>query len=178
MTLHILSDARASNQQGGKDKQMKNIEAETTSDDRVSALRSALRSAPRKKAARSRSPLKAAVAQLLPDLLAFRAKGYNSAELAQIMRDNGFNIAAATLNKYINEARGGSTKKPKKKAVIKRSRAIPAPRSSASAAKPSSGAIEPAETITIPPSLLATKPLAQKKRAAREVLGHRFDDDL
>ena len=41
----------------------------------VSALRSALRSAPRKKGTRSRSPLKAAVVQLLPDLLAFRAKG-------------------------------------------------------------------------------------------------------
>ena len=42
---------------------------------KVSALRSALRSAPRKKGTRSRSPLKAAVVQLLPDLLAFRAKG-------------------------------------------------------------------------------------------------------
>ena len=54
-------------------------------DDRVSALRSALRSAPRKVGGRSRSPLRAAVAQLLPDLLAFRAKGYSDAELAGVI---------------------------------------------------------------------------------------------
>ncbi len=42
---------------------------------KVAALRSALRSAPPKKGIHSRSPLKAAVTQLLPDLLAFRAKG-------------------------------------------------------------------------------------------------------
>ena len=91
------------------------VEASLATSDKVSALRSALRSAPPKKGARSRSPLKAAVAQLLPDLLAFRAKGYTSAELAEIMRSNGFVIAARTLNKYINEARARPANRRKKK---------------------------------------------------------------
>ncbi len=91
------------------------VEASLATSDKMSALRSALRSAPRKKGARSRSPLKAAVAQLLPDLLAFRAKGYTSAELAEIMRSNGFVIAAGTLNKYINEARASPVNRRKKK---------------------------------------------------------------
>ena len=85
-------------------------------DEKVSALRLALRSAPRKVGGRSRSPLQVAVAQLLPDLLAFRAKGYSDAELAGVMRDNGFVIAASTLRKYLNEARGRSGKARKKKA--------------------------------------------------------------
>ena len=108
----------------------KKVEASEPPTDKVSALRSALRSAPPRENARSRSPLKAAVVQLLPDLLAFRAKGYTSAELAEIMRENGFTIAAATLTKYINEARAQTTHRRKNKAVVateaKRPPSIPA----------------------------------------------------
>jgi hypothetical protein len=147
-------------------------QAEATTDHNVAALRSALRSAPRKKGARSRSPLKAAVAQLLPDLLAFRAKGYNGAELAKIMRDNGFIIAATTLNKYINEARTVAGGKRKKKAATK------TPALKVTTGKSATIADKAAEKIVVPPSLLATKPLAQNKRTAKDVLGHRFDDDI
>jgi hypothetical protein len=144
-------------------------------DDKVSALRLALRSAPRKAGGRSRSPLRAAVAQLLPDLLAFRAKGYSDAELAGVMRDNGFVIAASTLRKYINEARGRSGKARKRKAE----KVAPA-RTSSKAITVESGSrtVDDARTVATLPSLLATKPLAQIRRAAKDVLGHRFDDDV
>ena len=153
--------------------------ADSTSDHKISALRSALRSAPPKKGVRSRSPLRAAVAQLLPDLIALRAKGYNGEELAGIMRDNGFVISVRTLNKYINEARAGSSRKRKKKAppvAPKRTTAAQTPKIPAIAPRPK--AEQRAKPIAVPPSLLATKPLAQTKRSAKEVLGHRFDDDL
>jgi hypothetical protein len=147
-------------------------EANKAPTDRVSALRSALRSAPAKKEGCSRSPLKAAVMQLLPDLLAFRAKGYNGAELAEMMRNNGFIIAAGTLNKYINEARARSGKAHKTKAAPVGSG------SKAMAVKSGSRTADAARTMATPPSLLATKPLAQIRRSAKDVLGHRFDDDV
>jgi len=149
--------------------------AKRLSDDKVSALRSALRSAPRKVGGRSRSPLRAAVAQLLPDLLAFRAKGYSDAELAGVMRDNGFVIAARTLRKYINEARGRSRKARKRKAE----EVVPV-RISSKAITVESGSrtVDDARTVAALPPLLATKPLAQIRRAAKDVLGHRFDDDV
>jgi len=150
----------------------KAVDANTASTDKVSALRSALRSAPRKKAAHARSPLKAAVAQLLSDLLAFRAKGYTGVELAEIMRDNGFAIAAGTLNRYINEARGRSGKARKKKAAP----AVGDQEPTKVTAGPRKA--DAARTMATPPSLLATKPLAQTRKAAKDVLGHRFDDDV
>ena len=143
-------------------------------DDRVSALRSALRSAPRKVGGRSRSPLRAAVAQLLPDLLAFRAKGYSDAELASVMRDNGFVIAASTLRKYLNEARGRSGKARKKKESVAPARTL----SKAITVESGSRTVDVARTVATLPSLFATKPLAQNRRAAKDVLGHRFDDDV
>ncbi len=148
------------------------VEASLATSDKVSALRSALRSAPLKKGARSRSPLKAAVAQLLPDLLAFRAKGYTSVELAEIMRSNGFVIAARTLNKYINEARARpeSRRKGKISSV--------AAKSKTTTVKSGSRTADAAKTMATPPSLLATKPPAQARRAAKDILGHRFDDDV
>jgi hypothetical protein len=149
----------------------KQVEASGPPIDNVSALRSALRSAPPRKSARSRSPLKAAVAQLLPDLLAFRAKGYTSAELAEIMRENGFTIAAATLSKYINEARAQTTKRRKNKAVVARE-------AKATTADSGLRAADAPTKMATPPSLLSTKPLAQNRRAAKDVLGHRFDYDV
>ena len=146
-------------------------EASNPPTDKVSALRSALRSAPPRKRARSRSLLKAAVAQLLPDLLAFRAKGYTSAELAEIMRENGFTIAAATLNKYINEARAQTTHRRKNKAVI-------ATEAKATTVNSGSRTADATTKMATPPSLLSTKPLAQNRRAAKDVLGHRFDYDV
>ncbi|MBM3578996.1 MAG: hypothetical protein FJX40_15470 [Alphaproteobacteria bacterium] len=148
------------------------VEASLATSDNVSALRSALRSAPPKKCARSRSPLKAAVAQLLPDLLAFRAKGYTSVELAEIMRSNGFVIAARTLNKYINEARARPANRRKKKI------APVAAAESKTTVKSGSRTADAAKTMATPPSLLATKPPAQARRAAKDILGHRFDDDV
>lgn len=148
------------------------VEASPAISDKVSALRSALRSAPRKKGARSRGPLKAAVAQLLPDLLAFRAKGYTSVELVEIMRSNGFVIAARTLNKYINDARARSASRRKKKM------SPVAAKSKTTTVKSGSRTADAARTMAAPPSLLATKPLAQARRAAKDVLGHRFDDDV
>jgi len=149
--------------------------AENLSDDKVSALRSALRSAPRKAAGRSRSPLRAAVAQLLRDLLAFRTKGYSDAELAGVMRENGFVIAASTLKKYINEARGRSPKTRKGKAE----KLAPARTSSKPITVESgSGTVDVARTVAALPSLYAAKPLAQNRKAAKDVLGHRFDDDV
>lgn len=147
-------------------------EANKAPTDRVSALRSALRSAPAKKEGRSRSPLKVAVMQLLPDLLAFRAKGYNGAELAEMMRNNGFIIAACTLNKYIHEARARSGKARKTKTAPVGSA------SKAMAVKSGSRTADAARTMATPPLLLATKPLAQIRRSAKDVLGHRFDDDV
>ena len=151
--------------------QKKALEANAASPDKVSTLRSALRSAPRKKGARSRSPLKAAVVQLLPDLLAFRAKGYTGAELAEIMRNNGFIIAAGTLNRYINEARGRSGARKNKAAPA-------AAESKATKVKSGSRTADAARTMATPLSLLATKPPPQSRRAAKDVLGHRFDDDV
>jgi len=144
-------------------------------DEKVSALRLALRSAPRKVGGRSRSPLRVAVAQLLPDLLAFRAKGYSDAELAGVMRDNGFVIAASTLRKYLNEARGRSGKARKKKAE----KVAPASAlSKAITVESGSRTVDAARTVATLPSLLATRPLAQNRSTARDVLGHRFDDDV
>jgi len=148
------------------------VEASLATSDKVSALRSALRSAPTKKGAGSRSPLKAAVAQLLPDLLAFRAKGYTSVELAEIMRSNGFVIAARTLNKYINETRARPANRRKKQMPPA------AAKSKATTAKSGSSTADAPRTMATPPSLLATKPPAQARRTAKDVLGHRFDDDV
>jgi len=148
------------------------VETSLATSDRVSALRSALRSAPPKKGARSPSPLKAAVAQLLPDLLAFRAKGYTSAELSEIMRRNGFVIAARTLNKYINEARARPANRRKKKM------ASVAAKSKTTTVKSGSRTADVARTMATAPLLLATKPPAQARKAAKDVLGHRFDDDV
>lgn len=146
--------------------------AATTTEHKVSSLRTVLRSAPRKKSARSRSPLKAAVAKLLPDLLAFRAKGYSGAELAEIMRDNGFVISVGTLNKYVAEARTRSGNKRKKKTVTT------ALRAKTTAAESEARSSDAAKTIVVHPSLLATKTSTQNRRTAKDVLGHRFDDDL
>lgn len=152
----------------------KAAEANNSSDNKVSALRLALRSAPKKAGGRSRSPLRAAVAQLLPDLLAYRAKGYSGAELAEIMRNNGLIIAAGTLNKYISEARGRSGKRKKKA-----KKAAPAGTlSKAITVESGSRTVDAARMVAMPPSLLATKPLAQNRRGAKDVLGHRFDDDV
>jgi len=149
------------------------VEASLATSDKVSALRSALRSAPTKKGAGSRSPLKAAVAQLLPDLLAFRAKGYTSVELAEIMRSNGFVIAAATLNKYINEARARPANRRKKKIA-----SVAAKSKTTTLRNSGSRTADAPRTMATPPSLLATKPPAQARRTAKDVLGHRFDDDV
>lgn len=145
-----------------------NGEAGNATGDKVSALRSALRSAPPKEEGRLRGSLKAAVTQVLPDLLAFRAKGYNDAELASIMRDHGFVIAARTLKNYINEARAHSSHARKKKAGT-------ATKSKTATSKSGAKATQP---MALRPSQLATKPLAQPRRAAKDVLGHRFDDDV
>ncbi len=149
----------------------KKVEASRPLTDKVSALRSALRSAPPRKSMRFHSPLKAAVTQLLPDLLAFRAKGYTSVELAEIMRENGFTIAAATLTKYINEARARTTNRRKNKAVV-------STHSEANVADFVSRAADATTKMATPPSLLSTKPLAQNRRTAKDVLGHRFDYDV
>jgi hypothetical protein len=125
-----------------------------------------------KKGARSRSPLKVAVALLLPDLLAFRAKGYTSVELAEIMRSNGFVIAVRTLNKYISEARARPTNQRKQKM------APASAKSKTTTVELGSRTADAARTMATPPSLLARKPRAQARKTAKEVLGHRFDDDV
>jgi hypothetical protein len=155
---------------------------------RVSALRSVLRSAPPKDQSRSRSPLRAAVLQLLPDLLAFRAKGYSDAELADVMQDNGFFIAASTLKTYIGEARAGAAKvgkRPPAKAgkkttakTRKKKTASAGARSAPITVKSGSRGRNTQKKTPTPPSLLATKPLMQNGRTAKDVLGHRFDDDV
>lgn len=137
--------------------------------DKVSALRSALRSAPKKRARRSRGPLKAAVAQLLPDLLAFRAKGYSGVELAEIMREHGFAITARTLTKYIAELRSDRVRK-KKAAPVKAE-----PKTATVSSRPQPAKEERA--IAPRPSFFVAKPLAAPRRSATEVLGHRFDDN-
>ena len=131
------------------------VEASLATSDKVSALRSALRSAPPKKGAGFRSPLKAAIAQLLPDLLAFRGKGYTSTELAEVMRGKGFVIAARTLNKYINETRARPTNRHKKKIAP-----VAAAESKTTTVKSGSRTADAARTMATPPSLLATKPPA------------------
>lgn len=146
-------------------------QAKSPLDDKVSALRSALRSAPPKRRGPAHGSLKAAVMQLLPDLLAFRAKGYSDAELADIMRDNGFRIAASTLKKYIGSARTESGKARKKK---------PAPvKSKARIYKPNPANGPEGERSAGRPSLPAPKPSAPNRKAvAKDVLGHRFDEDV
>ncbi|HMK90177.1 MAG TPA: hypothetical protein VK446_11170 [Methylocystis sp.] len=138
------------------------------SDEKMSALRTALRSAPRKRAKQTRSPLKAAVAQLLPDLLAFRAKGYSGAELATVMREHGFVIAARTLTKYIAELRPSSARKPKRAAVEPQAKPATAPAPALQVA--------PRANASAPLAHFAAKPLARRK--ASDLLGHRFDDDV
>jgi hypothetical protein len=147
-------------------------------DERVSAVRSALRSAPRKRNGASRSALKAAIAELLPDLLAFRAKGYSDIELADIMRDNGFPVAASTLKKYVGEARVRSGRTHKKRAAV-----IAADAKSDDAqerlAEPSSYGTGAARTTTTTlSSRFATTPFVLKRKAAKDVFGHLFDYDV
>ncbi|MBM3654318.1 MAG: hypothetical protein FJX06_16110 [Alphaproteobacteria bacterium] len=93
-------------------------------------------------------------------------------ELAEIMRSNGFVIAARTLNKYINEARARPANRRKKKI------APVAAAESKTTVKSGSRTADAAKTMATPPSLLATKPPAQARRAAKDILGHRFDDDV
>jgi hypothetical protein len=176
--------ARAPTQREADVMKGKAVKAKRASTDKisakVSALRSVLRSAPPKKGGRSRSPLKSAVLQLLPDLLAFRAKGYSDADLADVMQDNGFVIAASTLKKYLREARAGSgktRKSPSAKTRKKKTTPIQT-RSAPIAVKSRSRTTNAVKKMATPPSLLATKPLAQNRRAAKDVLGHRFDDDV
>jgi arginine repressor len=109
---------------------------------------------------------------LLPDLLAFRAKGYTSTELADIMRENGFTIAAATLVKYIKEARALTTRRRKK------NKTVVATETKAITVKSGSRTTDATAKMVTSPSLLSTKPLAQNRRAAKDVLGHRFDYDV
>lgn len=157
---------------GQQSKHSQATKTASANEDKVSVLRTALRSAPQKKRTHARSPLKAAIAQLLPDLIAFRAKGYSGADLAEIMRDHGFVVSVRTLNKYVNEARTRSGEKRKKKAA-------PAALGPTTAAVDSEAkANDAAKTIVVPPSLLATKAPTRSRRVAKEVLGHRFDDDL
>ncbi len=133
-------------------------------DDRISALRSALRKAPPKRVASS--PTKTAVTQLLPDLLAFRAKGYNDDEIAKIMRDHGFAIAARTLKRYISDARKRSGAECKSKEMKAKT---------ASAQTDGSADIISRATVCNP---LTPKTLARTGRHAKDILGHRFDDDV
>jgi hypothetical protein len=138
-------------------------------DDRVSALRSALRSAPRKRDAPSRSALKAAIVAVLPDLLAFRAKGYSDEELASVMRDYGFPIAASTLGKYVGEARARS--KPRKKKAVAQSSAPPVRAPHAERAPPSARTPPAAKVGARNAKTAAVK-------SAKDVLGHLFDEDV
>jgi hypothetical protein len=140
-------------------------------EDKVTALRSALRAAPKKRSKRSRSPLKAAVAQLLPDLLAFRAKGYNGVELAEIMREHGFVITARTLTRYIGELRSVTPRK-KKAAAAKAEPKTESTTSRMQKREQEEKAIEPH------PSFFSAKPLSPVKRSVKDILGHRFDDDV
>jgi len=140
-------------------------------DDKVLALRSALRSAPRKRVKAPRSPLKAAVAQVLPDLLAFRAKGYSGAELATVMREHGFVISARTLTRYIAELRAGPPKRDKKKTPPAKPKTEAAPQAERVAPK----ALTPTLSAQRPP-VFVPKPLLRRK--ANDILGHRFDDDV
>ncbi len=135
-------------------------------EDKVLALRSALRAAPKKRAKTSRSPIKAAVAQLRSDLLAFRAKGYSGAELAAIMREHGFEISPRTLLKYLAELA------PRKAAKKKKPRSSPAPQSK----EPP----PPMERQSEPPrsSFFAATLAAPQRRKASDVLGHWFDEDV
>jgi len=141
---------------------------ERVSDDKMSALRSALRSAPRKRVNAMRAPLKAAVAHLLPDLLAFRAKGYTGAELAAVMREHDVVISARTLMKYIAELRPPSARKSKRTA------GKPQPKPTIIAPPPQPVAPQP--KIFVPAARFVAKPLVRRK--ASDVLGHRFDDDV
>lgn len=147
----------------------KPAEASAAPIDKVATLRSALRSAPPKKGVHSRSPLKAAVAQLLPDLLAFRAKGYSGAELAEIMRDNGLVIAVATLNRYMNEA-SATRRKGKAQGIAAEPETKPL--------KAPSKKVDGASTMAGPPPISTTKTLQKNRRGVKEILGHQFDYDV
>jgi hypothetical protein len=139
-------------------------------EDKVLALRSALRAAPKKRAATPRSPLKAAVAQLRPDLLAFRAKGYSGAELAEVMREHGFEISARTLMKYMAELaprRPAKKKKPPPAPPARETKAAPPPRAAQRA--------EPARASLF---VAAAPSMPMRRRQASDVLGHRFDEDV
>jgi hypothetical protein len=88
------------------------------------------------------------------------------------MRRNGFVIAGRTLNKYINKARARSATRRKGKI------AFVAAKSKTTTVKFGSRTADAARTMATPPSLLATKPPTQARKAAKDVLGHRFDDDV
>jgi len=147
-------------------------EAKDPSYDRLSALQSALRLAPTKERSRGRASLKAAVLKLLPDLLACRAKGYSSADLAAFMRDNGFAIAPTTLQKYLADACAPSRKRRKKRAAKATSGSKKTKRDSPSST------VDAAKPPSARRALLTTKPPARNGGTARDVLGHRFDYDV
>ncbi|QGM45712.1 hypothetical protein [Methylocystis heyeri] len=143
-------------------------------EDKVLALRSALRAAPKKRAATPRSPLKAAVAQLRSDLLAFRAKGYSGAELAEVMREHGFEISARTLMKYMAEF---APRRP-----VKKKKPPPAPTAretkAASAPAPTPRVTQRAEPARASLLIAAPPSMPMRRRQASDVLGHRFDEDV
>jgi hypothetical protein len=136
-------------------------------EDKVLALRSALRAAPKKRAGVSRSPMKAAVAQLRPDLLAYRAKGYTGAELAEVMREHGFSISARTLLKYLAELA------PRK--AVKKKRPPPPEPEPKTVSTPARMDRRPEPRRSFP---FAAPAPAPQRRKASDVLGHRFDEDV
>ncbi|HXY58831.1 MAG TPA: hypothetical protein VEH76_09630 [Methylocystis sp.] len=149
---------------------------EQVSDEKMSALRQALRKAPRKRVKAARGSLKAAVAQLLPDLLGFRAKGYTGVELAAVLREHGVVISAGTLTKYLAELRPSSARKQKRAAVEPQQKPQPKP----AVATPVPPQAAPPARIVAPlaPALrFVAKPLPRRSKAS-DVLGHRFDDDV
>jgi hypothetical protein len=82
-------------------------------------------------------------------------------ELAEIMRSNGFVIAARTLNKYINETRARPANRRKKQMPPA------AAKSKATTAKSGSSTADAPRTMATPPSLLPTKPPARKLEKLR-----------
>jgi hypothetical protein len=151
--------------------------AKKTPEDKVTALRSVLRAAPKKRAKRSRSPLKAAVALLLPDLLAFRAKGYSGVELAEIMREHGFILTARTLTRYIAELRPERTRK-RKAAPLEDEAKAKAVKFQPQEPKEESATPARSSFFVAKPLAPLRAPLAPIRKSAKEVLGHRFDDDV
>jgi len=131
--------------------------------------------------------LKQKILASLDDILAAREKGYSDADILEILRRNGVETTLGTLRHYIaaaRKARSTAVEPLRATPPIKgargrhsegedRRKPSEPPMEPIRAQRPVGGTSSPAPSI----AAAAQRPLRQLGKPAREVLGHRLDDN-